>query len=429
MKTVSPNRQTDRAVVFAAAFAIVLAMAEVVLDVGTWVELDIATIYGIPLVLAAFTRNKRLLWGLMVALTLATFITYALQMPGGAFEMREPLFVNRLLDAVALLLTAGLLHVWMVSLDIREAQAQLLQEQNRRLEAANGLLVAHETQIVRQNEELIRRRREAEDASGRKTRLLNAISHDIRNPVNTINLMAEVICRTAEDPALVIRVPQMARRLQSNAQSLVALVSEVLDIAHLDSGLLQRRENTFSLNAFIDEKCSDLGPLAEAKSLRLDSEICERTICVRTDRIKLDRVITNLVTNAIKFTIDGGVTLSVALAADGAALIRVRDSGIGIAEHELERVFDEFSQMDDQLGNLDSGWGLGLAICRRLATFIGASISVESKLGRGTVFTVQLPSEYVVDITPVGFSDASSTVGRADDLVAFRAGILPPHKS
>ncbi len=235
LKTVSPNRQTDRAVVFAAAFAIVLAMAEVVLDVGTWVELDIATIYGIPLVLAAFTRNKRLLWGLMVALTLATFITYALQMPGGAFEMREPLFVNRLLDAVALLLTAGLLHVWMVSLDIREAQAQLLQEQNRRLEAANGLLVAHETQIVRQNEELIHRRREAEDASGRKTRLLNAISHDIRNPVNTINLMAEVICRTAEDPALVIRVPQMARRLQSNAQSLVALVSEALDFAHLDS--------------------------------------------------------------------------------------------------------------------------------------------------------------------------------------------------
>ncbi len=150
---------------------------------------------------------------------------------------------------------------------------------------------------------------------------------------------------------------------------------------------------------------------------------------MRTDRIKLDRVITNLVTNAIKFTIDGGVTLSVALAADGAALIRVRDSGIGIAEHELERVFDEFSQMDDQLGNPDSGWGLGLAICRRLATFIGASISVESKLGRGTVFTVQLPSEYVVDITPVGFSDASSTVGRADDLVAFRAGILPLHKS
>ena len=184
----------------------------------------------------------------------------------------EALFVNRVLDAVALLLTAGLLHVWMVSLDIREAQAHLLQEQNRKLEVANDLLIARESQIVRQNEELIRRRLEAEDASGRKTRLLNAVSHDIRNPVNTINLMAEVIRRTAEDPALVTQVPRMARRLQSNARSLVALVSEVLDTAHLDSGLLQRRDSTFSLNEFIDAARRDLAPLAEAKLLHLNAD-------------------------------------------------------------------------------------------------------------------------------------------------------------
>ena len=133
-KTVFPIPPSDRAIAFAYVFAIALAVAEVIVDLGTRVELDIATIYGIPLVLAAFTRNRRLLWGLMVALTLATFITYALQIPAGAFELREALFVNRVLDAVALLLTAGLLHVWMTSLDIREAQAQLLQEQNRKLE-------------------------------------------------------------------------------------------------------------------------------------------------------------------------------------------------------------------------------------------------------------------------------------------------------
>ena len=136
------------ATAFAGVSAIALAVAEVGLDLGTWVELDIATIYGIPLVLAAFTRNRRLLWGLMVALTLATFITYTLQIPVGGFELRESLFVNRVLDTVALLLTGGLLHVWMVSRDIREAQAHLLQEQNRRLEVANGLLIGREAQIV-----------------------------------------------------------------------------------------------------------------------------------------------------------------------------------------------------------------------------------------------------------------------------------------
>ena len=131
--TVSPIPRSDRTVAFAYASAIALAAAEVVLDLGTWVELDIAAIYGIPLVLAAFTRNRRLLWGLTAALALATFITYALQIPVGTFGMREALFVNRVLDAAALLLTAGLLHVWMMSLDIREAQALLLEEQNLRL--------------------------------------------------------------------------------------------------------------------------------------------------------------------------------------------------------------------------------------------------------------------------------------------------------
>jgi signal transduction histidine kinase len=400
-KTVSRIPISDRTVAFACASAIVIAVVEVILDLATWVELDIATIYGIPLVLAAFTRNRRLLWGLAVALTLATFIAYTLQIPVGTFALREGLFVNRVLDAVALLVTASLVQMWMLSLDIREAQAQLLEEQNRKLEVANDLLVAHEAQIVSQNEELTRRRHEAEEASGRKTRLLNAVSHDIRNPVNTINLMAEVIRRTAEDPALAMQVPQMARRLQSNAQSLIALVSEVLDIAHLDSGLLQLHESTFSLNEFVDAKCRDLAPLAEAKSLQLTSEAPERTVRVRGDRVKLDRIVTNLVTNAIKFTTSGSVTLSTVVAADGAVAIRVRDTGVGIADDELGRIFDEFAQFNVPLGKLNGGWGLGLAISRRLANFIGASITVESELGRGTVFTVLLPNECVVDVAPV----------------------------
>jgi signal transduction histidine kinase len=397
LKPVSSNRRPDGTVVFAGIFAIVLAVAEVIVDLGTWVELDIATIYGIPLVLAAFTRDRRLLWAMTIALVLVTFTAYALQIPTGTFELHEALFVNRALDAIALLLIAGLLHIWMSSLDVREAQARLLHEQNGKLEAANELLVAHEARIVQQNEELSRRRREAEEANGRKTRLLNAISHDIRNPVNTINLMAEVIRRSAEDPALVPQVPQMAKRLQANAQSLVALVSEVLDIAHLDSGLLQRRESAFSLNEFVDAKCRDLAALAEAKSLYLRSENPERIVCVRTDRIKLDRILTNLVMNAIKFTVDGGITVSIAVTDDGAAVIRVRDTGVGMAASELEHIFDEFAQLDLPVGNPNRGWGLGLAICRRLANFLGASISVESRPDQGTMFTVRLPPEYVVD--------------------------------
>jgi signal transduction histidine kinase len=420
LKTVPSNRRRDRTVVFAAWFAIVLSVAEVVLDLGTWVELDIATIYGIPLVLAAFTRSRPLLWGLMIVLVLVTFIAYALQIPSGSFALGEALFINRVLDAIALLLIAGLLHIWMASLDVREAQAQLLHEQNsrlqaqaellheqnNRLQAANALLVAHEARIVHQNEELSRRRREADEANGRKTRFLNAVSHDIRNPVNAINLMAGVIRRCAEDPALAQQVPQMAKRLQANAQSLIALVSEVLDIAQLDSGLLQRRESTFSLNEFVDAKCRDLAALAEAKSLYLRCETPEQIVCVRTDRIKLDRILTNLVVNAIKFTAEGGITVSVAVTDDGAAMIRVRDTGVGMQASELDRIFDEFAQLDLSVEDPDRGWGLGLAICRRLARFIGASISVQSEPHRGSVFAVRLPAEGVVNIAPVELPDS-----------------------
>ncbi|HEX6794465.1 MAG TPA: HAMP domain-containing sensor histidine kinase [Casimicrobiaceae bacterium] len=389
------DRRPDRSIVFAACSAIVLAVAEVALDLGTWVELDVAAIYGIPLVLAAFARSRRLLWGMTVALVVATFVTYALQTTAGSFGLQEALFVNRVLDAVALLLIAGLLHVWMASLDVRDAQSRLLREQN-------GKLVAHEAQIVQQNEELTRSRREAEDANGRKTRLLNAISHDIRDPANTIALMAEVILRSSEDPAQATNVPQMAKRLRANAQSLVALVSEVLDVAHLDSGLLQLHSSTFSLGEFVDAICRDLAALAEAKSLYLHAEPLGPIVGVCTDRIKLGRIITNLVMNAIKFTRSGGVTVSAAITDDGAAVIRVRDTGVGIAASQLERIFDEFAQFDSSAGNPNRGWGLGLAICRRLARFIGVSIGLESKPGQGSVFTVRLPPECVVGTAPVG---------------------------
>jgi signal transduction histidine kinase len=422
LKTLSSSRHRDRTVVFASWSAVVSAVAAVILDLGTWVELDVATIYGIPLVLAAFTRDRRLLWWMMIALVLATFVIYAMQIPGGAFALREALFVNRVLDAVALLLIAGLLQVWMSSLDVRdaqsrllheqngrlEAQAELLHDQNSRLETANALLVAHEAHILRQNEELSRGRREAEDAYGRKTRFLNAISHDIRNPVNAINLIAEAIRRSAEDPALVKQVSQMTKRLQANAQSLVALVSEVLDVAHLDAGLLQRRDSTFSLSEFVDAKCRDLAPLAEAKSLYLRSETPDGVSCVRADRMKLDRILTNLVMNAIKFTAEGGITVTVAITDDGAPVIRVRDTGIGMVAGELERIFDEFAQLDMPAGNTTQGWGLGLATCRRLANFIGANIGVESEPGRGSAFTVRLPAACAVNVGPVALADASA---------------------
>jgi len=336
------------------------------------------------------------LWTLAAVLTITTFVVYAIQIPAGTFGLSETFFVNRLLGAVAVLLTAGLLHVWIASVNTVESQARLLTIQNEQLETANAALVFHETEIARQNEELKRRSKEAEEASARKTQLLASASHDIRTPVNTISLMAEVIRRTAENPALAAQVPQLAQRLQANALSLADLLSTVLDSAHLESGQVKYRESTFSLNAMLAAICIDFEPAAQAKTLRLKIDVPEPAIWLRTDRMKLQRVMSNLMSNAIKFTAHGGVTVRALRTSDGAALICMHDTGIGIARQQLEAIFDEFAQVRTADGGGNGGWGLGLAICRRLVELSGGRISVESTLGQGSVFKVRLPRQCVV---------------------------------
>ena len=381
----------------AAALAVLLASVEVFIDWVTHIELNVSIIYGLPLVLAAAGRSRRLLWGLAVVLILMTFSVYSVQIPPGVFSLREPLFVNRVLAAAALLLTAGLLHVWMMAVDTADAQSRILKNQNEQLEAVNQELLRRDAEIARQNEELDCRRREAEEASSRKTQFLASASHDIRSPVNAINLMAEVICRTADHPDLAAQVPALAHRLQANALSLADLVSEILDIARLDSGRLSLQESTFSLNDLLADECLRLNSLAQAKSLWLKVEPSAPPISLRTDRVKLARVLGNLLTNAIKFTESGGVTVSSTLVPGRGVMIRVRDTGVGIAPEHLAEVFDEFAQVGNAARDHIKGWGLGLAICRRLIAALGGQVTVESELNHGSTFTIALPPSCSVD--------------------------------
>jgi signal transduction histidine kinase len=385
----------DRSVLLAGLSALLLGL--ILVDWLTWIELNVSIVYSLPLVLAAAARSRRLLWGMMLALLIVTFTVYFVQVPPGRFSVREPFFINRVLSAVALLLIAGMVHLWMRAVDALEAQGRVLKNQNEQLGAANRELVRRDEQIARQNEELDRRRREAEEASSRKTRLLASVSHDIRTPANAINLLAEVLRRAADNPALAVQVPDMAQRLQANARSLVELVSDVVDSVRLDSGRLDLQESTFVLNDLLAGHCRDLLPLAQAKQLRLELAAPEPPIWLRADRGKLTRVLSNLVGNAIKFTETGGVTVSAALSAGGAALVHVRDTGVGIAPEQRERIFDEFAQLHNPERERTKGWGLGLAICRRLLDVMGGSITVESAPNQGSVFTVCLPPRCVVD--------------------------------
>src|SRR5262249_896899 len=144
--------------------------------------------------------------------------------------------------------------------------------QNEQLDAANRELRRCHEEITRQNEELDRRRREAEEASGRKTRLLASVSHDMRSPLQAINLTAEVIRRAAADPAWAAKVPDLARRPQANRVAPGDLVSDLLDVPSLESGRVELHDSEFSLNELLAEECRRWLPPAQAKDLALAAE-------------------------------------------------------------------------------------------------------------------------------------------------------------
>ena len=239
--------------------------------------------------------------------------------------------------------------------------------------------------------ELDARRREAEEASVRKTRFLAAVSHDIRTPANAISLLAELIRRTASNPALIGEVPELAHELHLSAMALVHLLGDVLDVARFDSGRIDIQESDFALGELLADEYRRMHPLAREKGLSLDYAPPPEPLYVRADRIKLSRVVGNLVGNAIKFTERGGVVVEASRNGEGWAEIRVSDTGIGIAPEHLPNIFDEFFQLRNPERDRNKGTGLGLTICKRLVDAMGGRLSVVSQPGAGSTFTVTLP--------------------------------------
>lgn len=382
----------------AGSLAVVVAGLESMVDLATSVDLNVSILYSIPLVLAALARNRRLLWGLTLALVCSTVGVYWLQAVQGQAAASTPLLINRLLAASCLLLSASVLSAWMGALDKLVMRERAIEQKNETLEAMNHQLIAKELEIGKQNEELNRRRLEAEEASVRKTQMLASLSHDIRSPIQAISLLSELVSRTAERPELAAKIPPLAQRLRTNAVSVVDFLSEVIDLASFDSGRVVLNPSEFSLEGLINEQCQRLSALAEAKGLELQADVAADQTWLLTDRVKLGRVVGNLINNAIKFTQHGNVTVSCGRDPTGTVFVRVSDTGCGIKEDEIANIFGEYAQLRPHptREHRASGWGLGLAISRRMSRLLGGDISVQSQVGVGSTFLVRLPSSCLV---------------------------------
>jgi signal transduction histidine kinase len=230
-------------------------------------------------------------------------------------------------------------------------------------------------------------RRAAEAANRAKTQFFAAASHDLRQPLHAMGLFAEALRQRSHDP----EVASLVNSINESVDALEGLFGELLDITRIDTGGVDVNPAPVRMRELFARLRLHFEPVAFEKGLMLSFRGEQHV--AQADPVLLERVLRNLVSNAIRYTDDGGVLLSCRARGDH-LLLQVWDSGIGISEASLPRIWDEFYQAQSSRplqAHHRKGLGLGLAIVKRLAALMGASVSVRSRPGHGTVFAIEVP--------------------------------------
>ncbi len=231
-------------------------------------------------------------------------------------------------------------------------------------------------------------RADAFAANAAKTSFLASMSHDLRTPLNAISGYADIL-ELLVHGSLTAKQEQDVARIKRSARYLLSLINDILNFAKVESGTLRLEIQDVVIEDAVTSLELMLEPLLRANGLSFQHDDCEGA--VRADPEKLQQVLINLSTNAIKFTRAGGLVVGSAYTAD-AVTITVSDTGVGIQEHQLERIFEPFIQVGRSLTNVShEGVGLGLAISRDLARAMGGDLTVRSTFGVGTTFSLSLP--------------------------------------
>jgi len=320
----------------------VVTLGLIAIDVVTWVELDVAAIFGLPLLLVGPTRSRRLLWSLTALLTFTTFAVYAIQIGHGVFTLKETFFVNRVLDVVELLLIAALLHVRMVAADTSDAQVRLIAHQNEKLDAAK---VSRRLVEVQETE----RRVLANDLHDLVGQKLTALSINL----NIVKIES---------------VPSMAAGMSARLNDSLKLVEETIEsirnvMAELRPAVLDDYGLTPVLRWYAEQFAKRTGVVTtvveQGPTRRLSPAVEEAFF----------RIAQEALTNVAKYARAGKVTVTFDTTSDVSRLA-IADDGCG------------FDSSTSKQPAKDHGWGL--MIMRERAGAVGAELSVESALGRGT---------------------------------------------
>lgn len=295
--------------------------------------------------------------------------------------------------------------VGQLDIDVEADPYQEIEEQNRELLASLEELRQRQEELSRLNAELAdtnrgvvalyaeldERAEQLRLANEAKTRFLSNVSHEFRTPVNAIRALGRMLLQRA-DGELTSEQERQVNYIAQAATQLGQFVDDLLDLAKVEAGKVEIRPELFTVADLFGALRGMLKPLLVNESVALVFSGFEALPPLVTDRGKLSQILRNLLSNALKFTERGSVTVT-AFAVDEGKSVRfqVVDTGIGIANADLERIFDEFVQINSPLQSKVKGTGLGLPLSRRLAETLGGALTVESVLGRGSTFTITLP--------------------------------------
>ncbi|BAY15606.1 response regulator receiver sensor signal transduction histidine kinase [Anabaenopsis circularis NIES-21] len=264
--------------------------------------------------------------------------------------------------------------------------------------ALQQLKESHE-QLIRKNQELERQRQQIQlqnfkliEASRLKTQFLATMSHELRTPMNAIIGFSQILLR----PKFGQLTPQqtdMVERILNNGKHLLMLLNEVLDFSKLEAGRLELKSELFDLTKVVNATVTEMQSLAEAKKIALQIQIILENPWVFNDSVRVRQILINLLSNAIKFTETGSIWVEVKELPENRIAIAVRDTGIGIAPKDFQHIFEAFRQVDQSLTRKYPGTGLGLAIVDSLVRMMRGIIFIESELGVGSMFKVELPRQ------------------------------------